>query len=89
MLLLFESTTSWASVLAWLPDAPPNIVPFGNVTVCGFCSSGRCIETVGVAAVRIREHGRYGNAIYAEHFAFHLFLLSLLELRIAYAGPQV
>src|SRR6476646_5547595 len=44
MLLLFESNTSWAKVLAWLPDAPPNMVPFGNVTVCGFCSSGRCTE---------------------------------------------
>src|SRR5512144_2202110 len=43
MLLLFESTTSCASVLAWLPDAPPNVVPLGNVMVWGFCSSGCCI----------------------------------------------
>src|SRR5215813_13968211 len=42
MLLLLESTTSWAKVLAWLPDAPPNIVPLGKVMVCGFCSSGCC-----------------------------------------------
>src|SRR6476660_2255136 len=42
MLLLFESTTSCAKVLAWLPDAPPKTVPLGNVIVCGFCSSGRC-----------------------------------------------
>src|SRR5215468_2390268 len=42
MLLLFESTTSCAKVLAWLPDAPPNLVPFGKVMVCGFCSSGCC-----------------------------------------------
>src|SRR5215472_7157661 len=42
MLLLFDSTTSWASVLAWLPEAPPNTVPLGNVIVWGFCSSGCC-----------------------------------------------
>src|SRR5215813_1247699 len=42
MLLLLESTTSCAKVLAWLPDAPPNLVPFGKVMVCGFCSSGCC-----------------------------------------------
>src|SRR5215813_4088768 len=42
MLLLLESTTSCAKVLAWLPDAPPNLVPLGNVIVCGFCSSGCC-----------------------------------------------
>ena len=33
---------SWAKVLAWLPDAPPNVVPLGKVTIWGFCSSGRC-----------------------------------------------
>src|SRR5215471_6619757 len=42
MLLLFDSTTSCAKVLAWLPDAPPNLVPLGKVMVCGFCSSGCC-----------------------------------------------
>src|SRR4030095_1337600 len=42
MLLLFESTTSCANVLAWLTDAPPKTVPFGNVIVWGFCSSGCC-----------------------------------------------
>src|SRR5262245_50880659 len=42
MLLLFDSTTSCAKVLAWLPDAPPNLVPLGNVIVCGFCSPGCC-----------------------------------------------
>src|SRR4030095_5734523 len=42
MLLLFDSTTSCAKVLALPPDAPPNVVPLGNVIVCGFCSSGRC-----------------------------------------------
>src|SRR5262245_31075365 len=35
MLLLLDSTTIWARVLACAPEAPPNTVPLGNTTCCG------------------------------------------------------
>src|SRR5262245_3524048 len=44
MLLLLVSATSWASELAWLPEAPPKTVPLGKVIVCGAWSPACIME---------------------------------------------